>query len=199
MIDLVRRADQRRRRALVVIEELGLMERWSRYGKPVMVGAVRIGLVVDLDIDIEVYSQCPRIDDGFKVMSKLALLPGVWKVRFSNELEGPDQGLYWQIRHRDGLGDVWKIDTWLVGEDHPDAHHSERFADAMEKALTDETRTAILGIKEALLGRTEVRGVDVYKAVLRDGVRSPEEFIRWTSDESQSVTTHWLPEPAGNR
>lgn len=122
MDEVLRRAEERRRRALNVIETLGLFERWSRYGSPVMVGAVRMRLVVALDIDIEIYSEDPRIAHGFKLMSELAVLPGVWKIRFSNELASPDQGLYWQIRCRDQVGEVWKIDNWLIAWDHPHAH-----------------------------------------------------------------------------
>ena len=108
MDDVLLRAAKRRERALRIIEKLDLLQRWSRYGSPVIVGAVRHGLMVALDIDMEIYSDNPKIEHGFEVMSGVARLPGVWKVRFSNELAGPDQGLYWQIRYRDQEGDVWK-------------------------------------------------------------------------------------------
>lgn len=193
MDELLHRAEERRRRALDVIEMLGLFERWSRYGSPVMVGAVRLGLIVALDIDIEIYSNDPRIEHGFELMSELAVLPGVWKIRFSNELAGPDQGLYWQIRYRDQIGDVWKIDNWLVARDHPHAHWGEKFVDAMERALTDQTRRAILEIKEALLGEPRVRGIDIYRAVLEGGVRRPAEFTRWIAEHETAGITDWRP------
>jgi len=193
LVGLVERADQRRGRALEVVQELGLVDKWSTFGRPVIVGAVRMGLVVDLDIDMEVYSDDPKIEHGFQVMSQVALLPGVWKISFSNELEGPDQGLYWQIRYRDRVGEVWKVDCWLLGEDHPDAHWAEGFSDAMQKVLTDGTRGAILRIKESLLGRTKARGIDICRAVMEDGVRTPHEFTKWMGDHDTSGITHWLP------
>jgi len=154
---------------------------------------VRLGLVVVLDIDMDTYSNDPRIEHGFEVMSELAVLPGVWKIRFSNELAGPDQGLYWQIRYRDKVGDVWKVDSWLIAWDHPHAHWGEELADAMQKVLTDQTRCAILEIKEALLGEPGVRGIDIYRAVLEGGIGHPAEFIQWIAEHETSGITHWRP------
>jgi hypothetical protein len=50
----------------------------------------------------------------------------------------------------------------------------------MQRRLTDETRLAILWIKDVWHRRPtypyEVGGVDVYDAVLEHGVRTPDEF-----------------------
>jgi len=191
--DLLPRAEKRRERALSLAERLGLLERWSRYGSPVLVGAIRYGLVVALDIDMEVYAHHPRIGDAFEVMSEVAQLPGVWKVRFSNHLEEDDQGLYWQIRYRDQEGAVWKVDSWLLSHDHPHAHWADRFARAMEEALTEETRRAILEIKEALLGEAGIRAIDIYRAVLEGGARTPWEFRGWLEEHNPSGIVLWLP------
>jgi hypothetical protein len=191
--DVFTRAEKRRARALDIIERLDLLSRWSRYGNPVIVGAVSFGLMVALDIDMEIYSDDPRIEHGFEVLSKVARLPGVYQVRFSNELTGPDQGLYWQIRFRDQEGESWKVDSWLLRHDHPHAHWAEKLTQAMQHALTDEARRTILEIKEALLGEASVRSLDVYKAVLEGQVRRPEGFRRWIREHQPPRIDLWLP------
>jgi hypothetical protein len=191
--DVFARAEKRRTRALNILERLDLLSRWSRYGDPVIVGAMSFGLMVALDIDMEIYSHDPRIQHGFELLSKVARLPGVHQVRFSNELTGPDQGLYWQIRFRDQEGETWKVDSWLLGHDHPHAHWAEKFTQAMQNALTAETRGAILEIKEALLGESGIRGLDIYKAVLEGQVRRPEEFRRWIKAHKPPRIDLWLP------
>lgn len=193
MHEIFCRAEQRREKAIRVIEKLDLLTRWSRFGRPVLVGAIRYGLMVTRDIDLEIYTDDPRIEHGFEAMSEVACLPGVRQVNFSNELEGPDQGLYWQIRFRDETGDVWNVDNWFVGNDHPHAHWGDKFADAMQKALTDETRRAILEIKEATLGEAGIRGIDVYRAVLEGGVRTVSEFRGWLKDNKSAGIILWLP------
>ncbi len=190
--DILARAGRKRARALKILDNLNLLERWSRVGSPVVVGAVRYGLVAARDIDMEVYSENPRIEDGFSVMSEVARIPGVGEVAFVNGLEGPDMGLYWKVIVHDADGEDWKIDTWHVGNDHPDAHWCERFAAAMEAALTDETRLIIIGIKDALTGEG-VRGVDVYRAVLEGGVSDVAGFRRWFDAHPPEGMCHWLP------
>lgn len=186
-------AEQRRKQALEMLQRLDLLERWSRYGSPVVVGALRHGLMVTPDIDLEIYCDHPQIAHGFRLMSDVAHLPGVWKVRFSNELDAPDRGLYWGIRCRDADGEVWKVDNWLLSHVHPHAHWAERFAEALKRALTDETRRAILEIKAAACGDKDVRGIDVYRAVLEGGVRSPSEFQCWVEAHRPSGMVLWLP------
>src|SRR5205823_490190 len=100
---------------------------------------------------IEIYCGVPTVDPGFAIVSELARRPAVRKVRFSNELDGPDRGLYWQLRYDADRDGVWKVDMWLLGHDHP-APRSVDLVEPMQRALTDETRRAILDIKEMLLG-----------------------------------------------
>lgn len=194
MDDIFERAETRRERAQNIIRELGLIERWSRFGNPVVVGAVRYGLVVARDIDMEIYTDVPHIGDGFAVLSEVAHMTGVRQVTFMNELDGPDMGLYWQIRYRDNHGDEWKVDNWLVAHDHPDAHWCERFAEALENTLSDESRRRILTIKESLDGETGIRGIDVYRAVMEGGVGTVTEFRQWFETNKWDGMCKWLPE-----
>jgi hypothetical protein len=70
---ILERAERRRTRALEIIDELYLTERWSAVGHAVQVGAVAHHLVVSPDIDFEVFTQdTPRIAEGFRVVSALA-------------------------------------------------------------------------------------------------------------------------------
>jgi hypothetical protein len=187
------RADERCTEALEILTRLDLFRRWSRFGRAVLVGAVRYGLAVKRDIDMNVFAANPCIADGFEVLAEVAQLPGIWKVRFMNELSGPDQGLYWGLRYRDETGEIWKVDCWYMRNDHPDAHWAEEFTTALERTLTLETRRAILEIKEANQTDPDVHGIDVYRAVLQGGVRSPEAFASWIKEHPLPGIQHWLP------
>ena len=193
MDEVLRRAEERTRRAFEVIEELDLLGRWSRCGHPVPVGAVTFGLVVNRDIDLNIYSKEPEVRRGFRVISEIAVMPGVLKVRYSNCLESVDQGLYWQIRYRDRLGDTWTVDNWLVSEDHPHAGLLETLIARMQKVLSTEQRKIILQIKEAVQTELRARGIDIYEAVIEDGVKSPREFAVWMRDRKRCEISQWLP------
>jgi hypothetical protein len=195
--DLLARSDERRQRALRIVESLGLLRRWSGYGEPILVGGVARGLVVKPDIDLEIYCDQPRIEDGFAVVTELALVPGVRHVRFSNELDSPDQGLYWQLRVGDptsGPAETWKVDMWQLAHDHPGPRGRD-LIEPMRRALTPETRLAILTIKEATILDGRVRSIDIYRAVFDGGARSPADFEAWFARHGPSGLTDWRPAP----
>jgi hypothetical protein len=189
------RAAERRQRAFVVIEDLKLVERWSHVGRVVLVGGVAYDLVVSLDIDFEVFtSGIPKITDGFRVLAELAEHPQVTKAHFSNDLSAPDQGLYWQLRYVDDVDDEWRIDLWTLAEDHP-GPLSAWMVEPMQRAVTDEVRERILVLKEARAeGRTRpVASIDLYRAVIQGGVRTPEELDRFLGPTYSPSLTAWKP------
>lgn len=194
--ELLRRQLKRQRAAAEILSRLDLLGRWSQVGSPKLVGAAAYGLMVAPDVDIEIYCDVPTVDPGFVIVSELARQHAVWKVRFSNELGGPDQGLYWQIRYRANGSEVWKIDMWLLGNDHP-GPRSLDLVEPMRRALTDETRAAILGIKETLLGETDVHAIEIYEAVLDHDARTAAEFRSWQSRRKPRGLTFWRPAVPG--
>jgi hypothetical protein len=54
-------------------------------------------------------------------------------------------------------------------------------------------RAAILRIKQATTGEGQIHGIDVYRAVLDDGVRTVSEFRDWLAEHGASDLTHWRP------
>jgi hypothetical protein len=194
MDEILLRAEQKRKRAHDILEKLQLLERWKAVGQPVVVGAARYGLMAALDIDMEIYTETPEIRAGFEVLSKVAEHPGVRQVLFMNELHGPDQGLYWQIRYCDEVGDQWKVDSWLVSHQHPDAHWCERFGEAIGNVLTDESRRTIIQIKEASLEeKAGLRGIDVYRGVLEGKATILADCLTWLRGHRAEGMCHWLP------
>jgi hypothetical protein len=188
------RAADRLRIARHILVQLQLMERWSAFGDPVLVGAAAYGLVVAPDIDIEIYCDKPKIEDGFEVLHACALDPHIRKARFANELDGPDMGLYWQLRYQHEDGAAWKIDMWSVRRDHP-GPTSASLVEPMKQALTDETRQAILEIKEHKLldPLLQCGSIHVYRAVLDDGVRNFGQFKTWLEHHQTTGLTNWKP------
>lgn len=193
MSDVYERAAKRLVTAHYILSELKLIEQWATFGQPVIVGSVAHGLVVAPDIDIEIYSEEPQIDDGFRVLSVCAHHQRVTKARFANELRGPDQGLYWQLRYQHEDGEIWKIDMWSLSFNHPGPLAVD-LVEPMAFTLTDEMRGAILGIKEHLFDSNEsYGGIYIYRAVIEAGVRSVHEFYEWLQTNQALGLTDWKP------
>lgn len=82
------------------------------------------------------------------MLSECALNLRITSVQFVNGLNTPDKALYWQLYYRDNDGDDWKVGMWSAPEDYA-LPRGQHFVQPMEDALTPETRTAILSLKEA--------------------------------------------------
>ncbi|MCA1222801.1 hypothetical protein [Streptomyces sp. 8L] len=187
------RARRRRAAALSVLRTLDLQARWRRCGDPVVVGSVALDLVVEPDIDLEIYSDAPSVAEGFAVLTPCAELPGVRRLRFNNALDLDDHGLYWRLDYEVAGGETWQIDMWWLPGDHPGPRAAD-LVGPLNAALTDETRDAVLSVKEGAAAAGEpLPGVRVYQAVLDHGVRTYPEFVAWRARTPTDGLTSWLP------
>ena len=170
-----------------VVDALGLNQSLAGVGEPVRVGSSALGLLVKRDVDITVI--CPELGKAVHeavvgIGAELARHHRVERVLFRNDTGDwntdanyPD-GFYLGVTCRSATGASWNLDIWFVDEPErqPDLQHVK----SLPARLTPETRTAILEIKKAYLGRPEygksVNGYEIYRAVLDDDVRTPEEF-----------------------
>lgn len=190
--DYLVRAEQRLDAAHQVLEDLDLLARWRRYGDPVTCGSVAYGLVVEPDIDVEVFTDVPSIDAAFGLLHEVAKVPGVVRCAFTNELNGPLPGIYCRIVY-DREHVRWNLDNWLLPRAHP-GPFSARLVEPMRRELTPETRAAVLEIKEAAFDRNEpVQGIWVYRAVLGEGLRGYPAFRDWLRTVDTNRLTDWTP------
>ncbi len=196
-MDVLERAKQRRLTAETILQDLDLMQKWRRFGRPVLVGALAFDLAVAADIDMEVYCPELKIEHGFQVLSECALNPHVTSTLFVNGLNTPDKALYWQLHYRDISGTDWKVDIWSAPADYA-LPRGEEFVQPMQNALTPETRAAILTLKEArVVGELPMfLSVDLYRAVLEGGVRTADQWRAWQKTNETGVLTGWKPSPA---
>lgn len=64
----------------------------------------------------------------------------------------------------------------------------------MKENLTEDTRKAILDIKEALLLlNKEYSSIFIYQAVLEFGVRNIDGFLQWANNHNTTVPFNWRP------
>lgn len=195
MTDVIERAVDRRRDAERILADLDLVRKWERFGRPVLVGAFAYDLLVDPDIDMEIYCPDLKTEHGFQVLSECALNHRVTKTRFSNELTGRDKALYWQLRYRQNDGTEWKIDMWSAPKDY-DLPRSEHLVQPMRASLTPETRRIILELKELRAQDSSLQcpSVDLYRAVLADDVRTAEDLRTWLETHETGNLTDWRPQ-----
>ncbi|MFF0201832.1 hypothetical protein [Streptomyces sp. NPDC005017] len=189
----LQRQDARQEQARSVMNALQPLQLWEQFGVPKLCGAMSYGLLVAPDIDIEIYGSL-RVDTGFSLVSEWAQDPAVDRVLFLNAVNEPDAGLGWEVRYRVG-GVPWTVQMWLLPADY-DGPRSADLVEPMRAALSSQTCSAILRIKESLVASgTEYRSIDVYRAVLDDGINDVEEYDRWCRSYSSTGLLNWRPVP----
>ena len=193
MNNIINESNKRQQTAFNLLKHLQLVEQWSRYGKPYLLGAVTMGVVWNRDIDMNIYCKEPRYEFGKDVMEQISKLPAVTRVEFHDFMDTPDQGLYWKITCKDEEDNTWKIDNWLVADDHPDAGLGEGFSKRMNEILTPENRLCIISLKKELENKEDIRGMDIYRAVIEGKVKTKKEFEKWHSENKNDIIVKWTP------
>lgn len=191
--ELLERQRSLQAEARQVLSDLALMSFLSRLGHAEHVGSSVSGLMVWRDLDVGARCPQPSPDRVFQTLQPILTHSRVHEVLYREET-GPrspsgqptDQRYYFVLRYMTAADQRWKIDIsiWLSDAPRNQLGHLEDLA----RRLTDETRLAILWIKDVWhrleTYPDEVSGTDIYAAVLDHGVRTPEQFATYLLERS---------------
>jgi hypothetical protein len=184
------------KRAKEIIEELEIVGIWKSVKATAnLIGSVKTGLLMNnLDIDFHVYSESFNIDDSFKAISKIALDNRIKKITYFNFLGDEDKTLDWHLRYLDKDMRSWRIDIIHLTNESPHVGKAERVADKIKALMNDAIRKCILKIKwDAEKLNMEIHGIEVYKAVIEDRVKTIHEFLTWKNNQKDEKFVMWEP------
>lgn len=195
MSDVVRIAEERQKRAWEIVREAGIVEIWTSFGAQVnLVGSLRTGLLIsNRDVDFHIYTRPFRLSDSFAAIAGIAGNGKVRKIAYENRLGTEEKCVEWHAWYEAGPGETWQIDMIHILYESRYAGWFEKVAGRIRAVLTDETRQAILSIKNAMPEGKKVAGIRVCMAVIRDGVRTYEEFEDWERRNRDDGIISWIP------
>lgn len=192
-MELLERAQKRKETAILILEELELLEKWNTIGQAYVVGATAYDLLVDPDIDIETFCSRPNAAEAMMILSDLTNNPKVLELKFRNYLETPFKGYYFKLQYEHAPSEIWNIDMWLFSETR-NGPLSRDLVSLMNDSLTIESRRYILTIKEQLLKKSLVLpSIYVYEAVLDYDITCTEDFLNWMEQQDVDIQTNWRP------
>lgn len=182
-------------RAWDIIRRLDIMKILADAGAEAhVVGSLAMGLMMThRDIDIHVYSSPLTVEGSFAAMAKLAVNAAIKKIECRNLLDTDEACIEWHAWYDDGDGGPWQIDIIHILKGSRYDGFFERMAERIKAALTDETRLAILRLKAETPEDVHIMGVEYYQAVLRGGVRTLADFIRWRQEHPVTGIVEWMP------
>jgi hypothetical protein len=200
-MDLLEQQKNLQKEAQSILEDLDLMNLLKKYGEPVIVGSMALGLMTWRDIDIEI------IVDELKKEDLAEICMGLVK-NFSRRLDfsviddrlrkNKPNSLYIGLKYfgedipNDSLLGAnplaWKLDLhFLLLEDAKGRSTTEE----LRKKLTPEKIKTILEIKNVIAKspkhRKEIFSMDIYEAVLDRGVNSLEEFKEYLREQGKKL------------
>jgi hypothetical protein len=186
--ELLARQSSLQDEAREVLAELDLAALVADAGPLLVTGSFVSGLMCWRELDVMVL-----VGGGFSPQDVLRLLArivgrtGATALEYHDE-RGPrcETGQVRDERYHvpitvDRAGHCWRIDLtlWLH-----DLHlNVTRWHDELRENITAEQRSAVLRIKDVWHQRPtypdQVGGLDIYTAVIDDGVRTPRQFAAW--------------------
>lgn len=166
---------------------LGLDRSLDALGEVHLVGAAALRVMVACDLDITVVVPALSADLTQAVGSLAGRLSAAARVhevlirndtgRWNDDPRYPD-GLYLRVEATGSDAQTWSIDIWFV--DEPDRQPDLLHLKALAPLIDPTSQSMILSIKRAQRWTwqdgSRMPSVEVYLAVLHDGVSRPDEF-----------------------
>ena len=188
-------AAETERRARKVLEDSGVIRIWEEAGAEVqMVGSLAMGLMMKhRDIDLHIYTD--RLDpaEDFATMARLAANPAVERVTFANLAATEEECLEWHAWLRDERGDEWQMDMIHIRRGSRYDGWFERMAERIRMVITPAQRDTILQLKFETPDTEHIAGVEYYMAVIRDGIGTYTDFLRWRATYPFDGIIDWQP------
>ncbi len=166
----------------VLLYGLGLLEELKRYGDPHIIGSYRMDVMSHNDLDIDVCNENMS-------MEKMYGLTGYILERFSpswyeakQEVDGQGKTVWFHGFEAVVNGELWNVDIWFF--DQEVVQKAEAFCDKVKGELDREPdkKAAVLSLKRDLMEKglytfEHFTSMDVYNAVLEQGIRTVDEFL----------------------
>lgn len=180
-------------KARMVISSLNLIEIWEKAGATINpVGSFRIGVLAKhRDIDFHIYTDSLDIGRSFVIIAELCRHKGIKKCTFANLAETDECCFEWHLYYEDDEAQTWQIDLIQIKKGSFYDGYFEKTAEKIIAAMTEEQRKTILRLKFETPDELKISGIEYYKAVIQDGVRTSEDLLRWRQTHRFDGIIEW--------
>ena len=193
--DFLKIAERNRQKALAIIDELKITECWQAFGAVANpVGSLRTELLMkNLDIDFHIYSYSFSVTESFGAVALIAENPRIKNISYKNLLDTDEQCIEWHLSYIDNDKNEWKIDLIHILKCSRYEGYFENVADRIKAVMTPEQKLTILSIKNDTPDNVKIKGIEIYQAVIRDGIRDYTEFCKWKKSNNTDGIIEWIP------
>ena len=165
------------------LKETSLLCILRKYGDPVLTGSFHMDMMVWNDLDLYLCADKSSLD-MFALMADINTL--LHPIRLEGMVQ-PEQNRLFYSPETMFMGERWNVDIWV--KTCKEIQESLSFCDSILRRVQEspELKDIILAVKRRLISMhlygfdkhhaRHYHSVDIYAAVLNEGVRTPEEFL----------------------
>jgi len=183
--------EERFARAQGILVNTGLLDRLKAIGVPHVVGSCRMKMMAWNDLDIDIENDGMSIDRLHDLTAWIlrTFRPAWYEAK--EEVNNEGKTVWFHGFEAVVEGEKWNFDLWFF--DRETIRKAEDYCDriAAKAEHMPGAREAILEIKQELIARgrygfCDYASMDVYRAVLEQGVRTTEELLeRYVKQENR--------------
>lgn len=179
--------------AYKILDELKIVEEWENIGAKVnMIGSLKMGLLVKhRDIDFHIYTDeldnyvVQNLIERFKA-SKI-----VKKVDFIDLSEADDCCFEIHLWVESDDSKLWQIDMINIKKGSKYDGFFEKMTDEILEIMTEEQKQTILNLKFQTPENIKIAGMEYYKAVIQDGVKTYDALLDWRCQHKFDGIIEW--------
>ncbi|MGL6195931.1 MAG: hypothetical protein ACRC2T_14040, partial [Thermoguttaceae bacterium] len=140
-----------------------------------------------------IYSSPLDVTTSFAAMTQLAIHPRIKRMEFINLIDTDEKCIEWHAWYLDDVDELWQLDMIHILKGSLYDGYMEKVADGILKQLTPELKQTILQLKYDTPDTEKIMGIEYYKAVISDGVKTYAEFMEWRNVNPANGVIQWMP------
>ena len=176
----------RKESADFILHTTGLLEELKKYGQPHIIGSYRMDMMAWNDLDIDIENNIMSIDKLYQLSEWIIkTFKPVW-YEAKEEITEEGKTVWFHGFETNITGELWNIDLWFFDKDT--IKTAEKYCDEIAEKASYTQKKEIIEIKQELIAREmysfdKFSSMDVYSAVIDNGVTNIDEFLNKFGDE----------------
>lgn len=172
---------KRKEAADFILYTAGLLDELKKYGNPHIIGSYRMDMMAWNDLDIDIENSAMSIDKLYQLTDWIikTFRPSWYEAK--EEITADGKTVWFHGFETNITGELWNVDLWFLDKDTIEA--AEKYCDEITEKASDAQKKQIIKIKQELIVRNlysfdKFTSMDVYSAVIDNGIASIDEFLK---------------------
>ena len=173
-------SNDRKMQADRILYEFGLLKRLEEIGAAHIIGSYRMDMMAWNDLDIDIENSAMSLDKLYALSAFVTnTFHPLW-YEAKEETDAAGKRVWFHGFETAITGELWNIDLWFF--DKAVISNAESYCDSVVRNTSPAQKEAIMNIKGELITRglysfEQYKSMDVYKAVMENGVTDIDEFL----------------------